>query len=253
MLLMDIWILTIFLGTLVGIVAAFFGIGGGVLFVPILILLFNYDTKVAIGTSLLAVFITSLSSVAAYAKRRRINYRLGLMLETASIPGAILGAYLVTVMPVDTLRTIFSFFLFLLATKLMLKRKKHYEKKSIGVRSRSALIKAEALSFIAGMLSAMLGIGGGVLKVPVMLLVLDVPVHKATATSSFMVAITSFVGLTQHILHGYVDFTAGLLLGMGAILGAQIGIYLSDRTKLEILRRLFAVLLMAIAIELLLK
>ncbi len=86
-----------------------------------------------------------------------------------------------------------------------------------------------------------------------MLLVLDLPIHQATATSSFMIVITSFVGLTQHTIHGYVDFIFGSLLGIGATFGAQIGVKLSDYTKPRVLRRLFAVMLTLIAIELLVK
>ncbi len=249
---MEIFILTVLLGVLVGIVASFFGIGGGVLFVPILILVLNYDTKMAIGTSLLAVFITSISSALAYAKRERIDYKLGLMLETASIPGAIFGAYIVTIASVVLLRRIFSMFLYALSINIVWNKKQYYKRQNKQTRPRDKLIKAEALSFIAGMLSAMLGIGGGVLKVPVMLLVLNMPIHQATATSSFMVVITSLTGLTQHILHGYVVIRMGLLLGIGATLGAQIGVYLSDRTKPKMLRKLFAIMLMVIATELLL-
>lgn len=254
---MEIYFLAVLLGVVVGTVASFFGIGGGVLFVPILILVFNYDTKMAIGTSLLAVFITSISSALAYARRERINYKLGLMLESASIPGALLGAYIVTVISVVLLRRIFSIFLLLLSANLMMEKIHHSEKQRTKQKAKqytkNRLIQAEILSFLAGMLSAMLGIGGGVLKVPVMLLVLDLPIHQATATSSFMIVITSFVGLTQHTIHGYVDFIFGSLLGIGATFGAQIGVKLSDYTKPKILRRLFAVMLTLIAIELLVK
>jgi len=253
---MEIYFLAVLLGVIVGIVASFFGIGGGVLFVPILILVFNYDTKMAIGTSLLAVFITSISSALAYARRERINYKLGLMLESASIPGAILGAYIVTIVSVILLRKIFSVFLLLLSANLMIEKMQHNKqrtKQKSEQYTKNRLIQAEILSFLAGMLSAMLGIGGGVLKVPVMLLVLDLPIHQATATSSFMIVITSFVGLTQHTIHGYVDFIFGSLLGIGATFGAQIGVKLSDYTKPRVLRRLFAVMLTLIAIELLVK
>lgn len=251
---MDMTLLAPILGIIVGVVAAFFGIGGGVLFVPILILVFRLPIKTAIGTSLLAVFITSISSMIAYWRQKRIIYKAGLIFDVATIPGAILGAYLTTVIQENMLKIIFSLFLLFMAFNVAKKGKK-YENNPISFPyelSRNDIVKILLFAFISGLLSAFLGIGGGVLNVPIMVLVLHIPIHFAIATSCFIIVVTSFTGLTQHFMYGQVLPTYGILLGIGSVIGAQIGARISKRTKSKTLRKLFAVLMVIVAIRLIL-
>lgn len=249
---MDMILLAPILGIIVGIVAAFFGIGGGVLFVPILILVFCLPIKTAIGTSLLAVFITSISSMIAYWRQKRIIYKAGLIFGVATIPGAILGAYLTTIIHENLLRIFFSLFLLFVAFNIVRKGRR-YEDDPMSFSyepHRKDIVKILFFAFMSGLLSAFLGIGGGVLNVPIMVLVLHIPIHFAIATSCFIIVVTSFTGLTQHFMYGQVLPIYGILLGIGSIIGAQIGARISKRTKSKTLRKLFALLMVIVAIRL---
>ena len=243
------------LGLAVGIVAAFFGIGGGVLFVPILILVFGLQTKMAVGTSLLAVFITSMSSMIAYWRQKRIVYKIGLIFDVATIPGAILGAYFTTIIQEEHLRIFFSLFLLFVSFNII--RKKERQQVDIPEPSqdlsRADIAKSLIFAFMAGFLSATLGIGGGVLNVPIMVLVLHIPIHFAVATSCFIIVATSFTGLTQHFMYGQIVPIYGMLLGIGAVIGAQIGARISKKVNPKTLRILFAILLAIMAVRLLIK
>ena len=246
--------LALLLGFIVGLIAAFFGIGGGVLFVPILIIIFNLPPTIAVGTSLLAIFITSTSSTIAYARQKKIYYKLGLILEMASVPGAVIGAYITTIIPGEYLKKVFSIFLVFVAINIMHRGEKRSKVENTSDKHLAypgrKLWMALLFSFLAGLLSATLGIGGGVLKTPIMILILELPIHNAIATSCFMITITSLTGLSQHIMYGHVIVTYGLSLGLGAIGGAQAGAILSKHTKPRTLQKLFAVLLIVVAVKL---
>ncbi len=245
-------LLALMLGLAIGTLAAFLGIGGGVLFVPTLMFVFGFNVKNAIGTSLMAVLITCFSSVAVYAKHKKIWYRLGIILEGASVPGAFFGAYFAYIAPEYVLRAIFTLFLFFMAIN-MLRKEKHIRiaERDNDNGSRKEIIHALALSFIAGFLSASLGIGGGVLKVPIMVMSLNIPIHYAVGTSVFMIVITASAGLIQHMLYGHVNMLYGILLGIGSSIGAQIGARISLRTKPIVLRRVFGVLLIVLGMRML--
>ena len=245
-------LLLIVFGFLVGMVAAFMGIGGGVLFVPILVLIFGFDMRRAIGTSLLAILITAASSTIAYLRERKINFRLGLLLEAASVPGAVLGAYFAAKAPVIILKTLFIVLLVGMSIKIVRGNNIPEVDDFNASLEKRGLAQALALSFLAGFLSASLGIGGGVLKVPILVTTLKIPIHQAIGTSVFMILITVATGLSQHLYYGHVDVLHGTLLGIGAMFGAQLGVRASLKTKPRKLRVLFSVLLLAIAIRMLL-
>ncbi len=246
-------LLAVVIGVLIGIIAAFFGIGGGVLFVPTLVLFFGLDIKQATGTSLLAIFITAISSTYAYFRQKRIMYSLGVILEFSTIAGTVIGAYLAVVSPSIYLRIAFSIVLIFASLNMIRKALRKTEVKSDEVKmkyNRKNLIWAIIASFFAGIASACLGIGGGVLKVPILCLVLQIPIHYAVATSCFMILITSFSGVLQRGLYGHVVYKYGISLGIGAIAGAQIGARLAKKTKPKILSILFGILLIIVALRL---
>jgi len=245
--------LAIVIGAVIGTIAAFFGIGGGVLFVPALVLIFGLDIKQATGTSLLAIFITAISSTYAYFRQKRIMYSLGVILEFSTIAGTVIGAYLAVVSPSIYLRIAFSIVLIFASLNMIRKALRKTEVKSDKVimkYNRKNLIWAIIASFFAGIASACLGIGGGVLKVPILCLVLQIPIHYAVATSCFMILITSFSGVIQRGLYGHVVYKYGISLGIGAVTGAQIGARLAKKTKPKILSILFGILLIIVAIRL---
>lgn len=240
------------LGLLVGTIAAIVGIGGGVLFVPILILIFGLNMKKAVGTSLLAVMITSISSFAAYIRQRKVLYKLGLILEAGSVPGAILGASFAKYAPEIVLKAMFVLFLFIMSIEIFCRGEKEQSNPDMEPQyKKNNLPQAFVLSLLAGFLSASLGIGGGVIKVPIMITTLGLPVHYAIGTSAFMIMITSTAGVIQHIYYGHVNFLFGGLLGVGALIGAQLGAKIALKMRPKKLRIVLGIVIILVALRML--
>jgi len=256
------------LGFLIGTVAALTGIGGGVFMVPLLTLFFAFLPANAAGTSHTVIVFTALASTLVFSKQKRISYRTGAVLAVTTTPGGILGVYLTTVMSARTLGLIFGFFMILFVAVPMLidpnsirpKRSSSPEGGKASVNSNSVsfgplqkVLLGAILSFFGGIASGLLGIGGGVLIVPILTLVLDLPIHFATATSMFTMVFTSTSEAVQHYFANQTNFEYTLLLALGAVLGAQLGAYVSKRTSGKSLRRIFSLVILIVGIQMILK
>ena len=268
----------ILLGIVTGIIASVAGIGGGVLFVPIFNLLLGIDIKKSIGTSLFTIFFLSLSSGTSYLRKRVVDVKTGLIFELASIPGALVGAYLTTILPAVYLKVIFSLVLIYSGIKMFRKKDRsqspdwsiiygephftnHFTRFNVKRRIITKdgityeytynLLFGVLLSFFAGVASGMLGIGGGTIKVPAMNLVLGIPIHVAVATSSFMIIFTTLSGISAHIFLGNVLFEIAVFTIIGAIIGAQIGPRIATKIKKEALRKIVGVILIIAALRML--
>ncbi|MDH5267209.1 MAG: sulfite exporter TauE/SafE family protein [Candidatus Bathyarchaeota archaeon] len=265
---MDPTILLPLIAFFVGIIAAMIGVGGGVFIVPVLCLIFNIEPRVAFGTSLATIIFTSLSSTMNYSRQKRIDYRVGLVLGAATIPGAFIGAYLTSVIESRLLGLIFGFFLVFVALRMTTKfgffkfgfpRKRDSWHRMI-VGSDGNIFEYDiniglglALSFFGGLSSGLLGIGGGSVMVPIMCLVMNMPMHVAVATSMFIMIFTSISGVVTHISFGNVLFEYVVLLSIGVIFGAQLGAYYSKRISAKNLRRIFGVVLLLVSVRMILK
>jgi len=253
---------------LVGIIAAMVGVGGGVFIVPLLSLIFDFSAHQAVGTSLAAIILTSLSSTIGYWRQRRIDYKVGTLLTVTTIPGAFAGAYLTTLITTRALGLIFGFFLILIALHMTLRYGFHeLQSLRIGkswhrkiVDSAGLVFEYDAnvglglpLGFLGGLSSGLLGIGGGVVVVPILHLVMNFPMHLAVATSMFVMILTSISGVITHFSLGNVRVEHALLLGVGIIFGAQLGAYLSKRTSGRNLRRIFGIVLFLVSVRMIWK
>jgi uncharacterized membrane protein YfcA len=254
-------------GLVVGAVGTLVGAGGGFLLVPVLLFLYPDDPPgVVTATSLAVVFVNSVSGSVAYAYQRRIDYRSGLILAVATVPGSVAGALLTHRMP----RGLFTlgFSAVLVAIAVLLVRRPAARERTGGdptAGQRRVLVdrlgqiyvyslplaRAIPISAGIGLLSSLLGIGGGFIQVPVFILVFGFPTYIATATSQFMLAVMSFSGTLTHALTGEVG-EAGrrtLILAPGVIIGAQFGAWLSRRMRPAAIARLLAVLLILVAVR----
>jgi hypothetical protein len=251
-------------GFLIGIAASLTGIGGGIFIVPILTILYSFVPQTAIGTSLTAIIFTAVASTLNYAKQKRIYYKTGLILAVTTAPGAYLGAWLTTIIKPNELGFIFGVFLILVSIRMLFdsnpfKRKssKNQEKlespKAMSdyelVKSGKTLALGAGLSFFGGLASGLLGIGGGVLVVPIMTFAMSMPIHFATATSMFTMIFTSISGVTKHFQANQINFEYAILLAFGTIFGAQVGAYTSKKISSKNLRRIFAVMLIIAGIK----
>ena len=261
----------LFLMTLgAGIVASLVGIGGGVFFVPLFNLFLGMPIEAAIGTSLCTIIFTALSGSLYYIKEKRIDYKTGLIMEITTVPGVIIGATVTELLPEVILKTIFFSFLFFSGFKLI--SRKNVKKQSDTTFNRPSLkflnigwkrkfIDAQGkewsyfvnvpvmliCGFFAGFISGLLGIGGGTLKVPILTVILGMPVHIATATSTLMILITSISGGTTHLYLGHVYLHIVLVAGLGAVLGAQIGPRLNIKIPSKYLRKIVGIVLILVA------
>jgi uncharacterized membrane protein YfcA len=256
------------LGFLIGTIAALTGIGGGVFIVPLLTLFFAFSPANAAATSHTVIVFTALASTVVFYRQKRISYRTGALFAVATTPGGILGVYLTTVMAARTLGLIFGFFMivfvampiFLDRRFVRLKRsssaeggKAHVNSDGVPVNSGQKVLLGAILSFFGGIASGLLGIGGGVLIVPILTLVVDMPIHFATATSMFIMTVSSTSEAVQHYFANQTNFEYALMLGLGTVIGALVGAYISKRVSGKNLRRIFGLVIVIVGIEMILK
>ncbi|MEM2928791.1 MAG: sulfite exporter TauE/SafE family protein [Nitrososphaerota archaeon] len=260
----------------IGIISSLTGIGGGSFIVPILIMFFNISTHKAIGTSLLIVIFTAISSTFAYYKQKRIDYKSGLYLIIGTIPGALIGAYLTNFFSSKELALLFGFFLIFISFRIIYKafKKNEYDKNYKGkeiknkkyysyveiIDSKGEVFKYYAnipfgilFSIFAGISSGMFGVGGGALAVPIMHIIVGMPMHIAIATSMFIMIFTSFSGVIGHILLGNILVELAMPLCIGIIFGTQVGALIARKLKARILEIIFGLILIIISLNLILK
>jgi len=252
------------IGFLIAIFAAITGVGGGVLFVPLLTLAFGFAPSNAIGTSLLVMVFGGLGATIAYSRQKKVYFKAALLLAVGTAPGALLGAYLTAFVPSATLGITFGIFLIALAFWIIYNRIYVASKQKERIlpkitcegdcfKSKRRLTLALCLSFFAGIISGLLGIGGGTIIVPLLLLIVCLPIQIAVGTSMFLVLMTSFSGVLQHYSIGNINFTYALLLALGAFFGAQVGAYFSKRISAEKVQLILAIALIFVSIQMFLK
>ncbi|MCE4625997.1 MAG: sulfite exporter TauE/SafE family protein [Desulfurococcales archaeon] len=219
----ELVLLSVGLGIGAGFLATLLGIGGGAVIVPLLVMA-GVDIKVAAPASLVAILGTSSGGLRYLHGKGLVDVRVALILETATATGAVLGVWLFGRLRSSGLLALFSLVLFLSAIGLYL-RERRAEKGDGSYRwppSPVRLTTALLASLGAGLLSAMLGIGGGVIKVPILVLVLGLPIKMAVATSKLMVGITALVGVVGHTLKGNVNWILAIPLAVGTYTGATV-------------------------------
>ncbi len=255
-----------------GTFGALLGLGGGVFIVPLLTILFQLDIRYAVGASIVSVIATSSGSAARYVRDRMTNLRLGMFLEVATTIGAVAGAFVAAYLPVLVLFLVFGFVLLYAAVSMLrplpegrveATPRRHllpvagsYYDPAAGrtiAYDVRALPLGFALSSVAGGVSGLLGVGGGVLKVPVMDLVMGVPIKAAAATSSFMVGVTAAASAAVYFARGDIDPFIAAPVALGVLVGTRGGTALARRLPGGTVRRIFAVVLLLLSAQMLVK
>ena len=257
---LDWWLLVVF-GFFIGIIASMTGVGGGIFIVPILTFFYAFVVNSATGTSLTSIIFTAIASTLNYAKQKRIYFKTGATLIITTAPGAYLGAWLATIMEERMLGLVFGVFLILVAIRMIisaLRTKAQKQAQSVRtdtelLHSGKTIIIGAGLSFFGGVASGLLGIGGGTLVVPILIVAMGMPIHYATATSMFTMIFTSISGVAKYVQADRINFPVALLLATGTIFGAQVGAYTSKKISGRNLGLIFGIMLVVAGINMILK
>ena len=247
-----------------GVFGSLLGLGGGILIVPLLTLGFGLPLRVAVAVSLISVIVTSSASAGVYLEKHVANLRLGMVLELFSASGALVGGLFAFLLPANVLEGLFAALLIWVALSMV--RRKEPAKGATAAPAAAPLPEAQVTgtftdtlggpgyrvhslplgvggSLFAGLVSALLGVGGGIIKVPTMHLMMGVPLKVATATSNMMIGITAVSSAVIYLLRGQIDpFVAGPT-AVGVFAGAMIGTRIAPRVDVGVLRWLFVVVL----------
>jgi hypothetical protein len=258
---MEHFLWLIIIGFVLGTIGTIIGAGGGFILMPFLLLLYpDAKPETITSISLAIVFFNAFSGSCAYARLKRIDYKSGLFFAAASLPGAIAGSLTTNYLPRQLFNTIFGVLMVLSAVYLLFYRTSEDTPKRVEGSmaaehpSTSNWPLGMGLSFFVGYLSSLLGIGGGIVHVPILVRILGYSVHTATATSHFILAIMALTGTITHIAagsfsHGGIKRT--IFLGIGVTFGAQVGAWLSSHIHGKWILRGLAIALAFVGVRIL--
>ncbi len=245
------------LGLLVTTIFTMVGLAGGLLIVPILVLGLGLPAQQAVGVSLMMMTFATISATIAYARQRRINYKIGVLLDVLDVPGALVGVWLTTLIASNLLAGLFGGFLVIVSINIIMRRngraghKADQRRHIFGLPTRTIQFCLLA-SFISGTVAGMFGAGGGTVDITVMILALGMSPYMAAGTSEFGMALTNTAALIPHLFLGNVVLGYAIPITAGAVVGAQIGPALSRRAGVGILRKTLAVLFVVVGLRMLL-
>jgi uncharacterized protein len=266
-------------GVAAGAFGSLLGLGGGVLIVPLLTLGFGLPLREAVGVSLICVIMTSSAAAGVYLERHIANLRLGMTLELFTATGALIGASIAFLLSEQLLSLLFAALLLYVAVTMLRAGSPEgdldpadeperdegsdpaaaFQRGTVVERLSGDGYRVRNLgggllgSIVAGLASALFGIGGGIVKVPVMHLVMGVPLRIATATSNLMIGITAAASAVIYAIHGGIDVFVAGPTAIGVFVGATAGSRFGHRVDLRYLRWLFVIVLVYTAVQMLLR
>jgi len=254
-----------------GIIGSIFGLGGGIIIIPLLTLILGFDMKDAIGASLIGVIASSTGAAGRYVSEGLVNIRLGMLMEPATTVGSIVGALLAVYLDQTILAIAFSAVL-IYSSYYMMKRPEvtiHSKRGDLCRRLDSSYLDPQTgewveyevhnlprgliASFGAGNMSGMLGVGGGIVKVPAMNVWMGIPMKVSTSTSNFMIGVTAVAGALVLYVNGLIPPILAATVALGVFAGASLGPKIVKRTAGRALRRYFAIVLIIMAIFMILE
>ncbi len=262
-----IMLLFLCIGVLAGIVGSLAGMGGGIFFVPALLYVANiYEPgtmtpQLAAGTSLLVIAVTALSSTLAYIKQKKVDIQAAWLFFLGSAPGSITGVYFNKLLDAATFSLIFGIFQLLMFVLLLIKDRlkplsirldvQRSYREADGTEHQYGYNRwlAVVLAFFVGNVSSLFGVGGGILMVPILLILFRFPPHMATATSMFVIFLSACTGSITNLLHHQISWFYVLPLAPGAWLGGLLGAKIAARMKGKTLIVFLRVLILILAIQ----
>ena len=268
--------MTVFLFTIIVLIGAFLagllgsltGLGGGVIIIPLLTLVLGVDIHYAIGASIVSVIATSSGSAAAYVKEGITNIRIGMFLEIATTISAIFGAIITIYINPGYIAVLFGLILLFSAVMMLRKKVEHADNDDSGKLARffklnghyptehgtvsysvHNVIGGFVMMFFAGIVSGLLGIGSGALKVLAMDNIMRIPFKVSTTTSNFMMGVTAAASAVVYLHRGQIDPGIVMPVCIGVLIGATVGSKVLIKSKPEKLKLLFAVVVAFLACQ----
>jgi uncharacterized protein len=261
--------LLVFAGAIgAGLLGSLTGLGGGVVLVPLLALLFKVDIRYAVGASLVSVIATSSGAAAAYVKEGFSNIRVGVFLEIATTVGALSGAFLATRISTQAIAIVFGVVLLFsayLASRPRVQRPSDQVPDHLATQLRmNGSFPTEegmrkyfvrrvpagfSIMFGAGALSGLLGIGSGALKVLAMDQAMRIPFKVSTTTSNFMIGVTAAASAGVYLSRGYIDPGLAMPVMLGVLLGSFLGARILPKAETKVLRLIFGAVIVFLAVQ----
>ncbi|WP_455755990.1 sulfite exporter TauE/SafE family protein [Sulfurimonas sp.] len=224
----------IILGSFVGLLSGFFGIGGGTILVPLLLFL-GYETKVAISISVVQMVFSSVYGSYLNNKKGTLDVPMVSTIGIGGFLGGLVSGFITSSFSDTTLELIFLSFCVFALVRLFLKTKEQKEQKEL---KKTTLF---IIGLVLGAISMTIGVGGSLILVPILVGFLYVPLNKAISAGLFFVVFSSIAGVISHLNAGHVDYNSGVIIGLASLLGVYVGIYLKDIVSAVLQRRLIVV------------
>jgi len=240
----------IIIGCGAGILGSLIGVGGGIIITPILTYM-NFSPSVIASSSLFAVFATSISSTLTYAKKKYVNFSIGIKLALPAIPGAIIGGFFTDLVILEDFKIYFAILLISIGIYIFIKNK-IISRTIVTIPKIFLYLIIVIGNFSAGIISSFFGVGGGVIFVPILVILFKMEMINASPTSQFTLLLSTITGLITHIFLEHPEYSYGILLAIGSFFGAQIGSRSIHRINENILSKIFSFSLIFIAINLML-
>lgn len=232
-----------FVGVLAGFLAGLFGVGGGILIVPALVLVAGMDQRLAHGTSLAAVLPIAMASLLTYATHGNVDWTVGFWLAVGAVAGAVVGTRLLHVLPERTLAVLFIVMLVISAVRLFTAS----DATGRGAISALTVLALIGVGLATGVLAGLLGVGGGIVMVPAMILLFGITPVTAKGTSAAVIIPTALMGTWRNRKKHNADLRAAMIVGVSGIITAAIGGTIADKMSDTTSNVLFATLLMVVA------
>jgi uncharacterized membrane protein YfcA len=261
-------LVTLLVSAAAGFFGSLLGLGGGTIVLPVLVIFLHVDIRYAIGASVVSVIATSSGAAAAYVKEHMANLRVAMWLEIGTTAGALTGAYIAGIVSDRILFIVFGAVLAYSAVRMLGSKSESQrlapvgpwaERLGLSDRYYDQALEKEIeyhvtharlglfLMYIAGVVSGLLGIGSGALKVPAMDLAMRLPIKVSTATSNFMIGVTAAASAGVYFARGDINPFIAAPVMLGVLLGASIGSRLLGRLESRVIRLVFVVVLVLIA------
>lgn len=265
-------------GVFIGLLGSALGVGGGIFMVPFLVLALKLPIHQAVAASLVAIVATSSAVAAVNVERGLANIRLGITLEVTTAVGSIAGALIANRLNAGAMQLLFALMLFPVSALMFLKGRNSLKKIAVKDHNPPAgkpsafdsaffdpaveahtpyqvrnMVPASFISFFAGSLSGLLGIGGGIVQVPVMNLLCGVPMKAAAATSNFIIGVSAAASALVYFRKGLIPFELTSVIVVGVLIGSFLGIYALYKARSEKLQLVFSALTLLVGIKMLMK